>query len=246
MVRVNGGFVVLNFMKYRDFDHSAADRMRKLRERKKGIVTANGCNVTANIPNNEPKSTPFARTLHIAEAEAEAEAECSDRAPAKPSRSRRKPSAPPPTDPHVPPAARPPPARDPVFDALAAACGSDPLQLTGPAARKCGIAKAEILKVAPGIAPSEFQKRAAIYRQLYPDVALTPLALSAHWAECIDSNPRIADKSVNKAGHTQLTAAEWKAQYEDPHPFGKPDDPPAPTIQQPTNDTNVPSIPETF
>ena len=46
MVRINGGFLVLNFMKYRDFDHGAAERMRRFRERKK--VTRNGHGVTPN------------------------------------------------------------------------------------------------------------------------------------------------------------------------------------------------------
>lgn len=35
LVRVSGGFVVLNFMKYRDRDHSAAERSRRYRNRKK-------------------------------------------------------------------------------------------------------------------------------------------------------------------------------------------------------------------
>jgi hypothetical protein len=35
LVRVNGGFIVLNYMKYRDRDHSAAERSRRYRERKK-------------------------------------------------------------------------------------------------------------------------------------------------------------------------------------------------------------------
>ena len=55
LVRIDGGFLVLNFMKYRDYDHSAADRMRRLRMRKKEAVNyefdANGescecCGVT--------------------------------------------------------------------------------------------------------------------------------------------------------------------------------------------------------
>ncbi len=49
MVRIDGGFIVLNFMKYRDFDHSAADRMRKLRERRKMAVTANATAVRPNV-----------------------------------------------------------------------------------------------------------------------------------------------------------------------------------------------------
>jgi hypothetical protein len=35
LIRVDGGFVVLNFMDYRDRDHGAAERQRQYRERKK-------------------------------------------------------------------------------------------------------------------------------------------------------------------------------------------------------------------
>ena len=64
MVRVDGGFVVLNFMKYRDYDHSAADRMRRLRERRKGVnVTANGDGVTANGDAMSTKTDPVTRNV---------------------------------------------------------------------------------------------------------------------------------------------------------------------------------------
>jgi hypothetical protein len=36
MVRINGGYIVLNFMRYRDKDHTAAERQRRLRARRKG------------------------------------------------------------------------------------------------------------------------------------------------------------------------------------------------------------------
>lgn len=49
LARVDGGYIVFNFMKYRDFDHSAADRMRKLRARKKSGVTPNGDAVRPNV-----------------------------------------------------------------------------------------------------------------------------------------------------------------------------------------------------
>lgn len=49
MVRINGGYLVLNFMKYRDYDHSAADRMRRLRERRKQGVTPNAVTVHPNV-----------------------------------------------------------------------------------------------------------------------------------------------------------------------------------------------------
>ena len=41
MIRTDGGFLILNFMKYRDKDHTAADRQKRLRARKKAqTVTA--------------------------------------------------------------------------------------------------------------------------------------------------------------------------------------------------------------
>jgi hypothetical protein len=51
MVRVNGGYLILNYMKYRDKDHTAAERQRRLRERRKqeSAVTRNGNDVTRNI-----------------------------------------------------------------------------------------------------------------------------------------------------------------------------------------------------
>ena len=35
MIRINGGFAILNYMDYRDKDHTAAERQRRLRERRK-------------------------------------------------------------------------------------------------------------------------------------------------------------------------------------------------------------------
>ncbi len=58
MIRVNGGYLILNFMRYRDYDHGAAERMKLLRARRRaeagggtppnsGAVTANSSNTTA-------------------------------------------------------------------------------------------------------------------------------------------------------------------------------------------------------
>jgi len=70
LVRVNGGYIVLNYMRFRDHDSNAATRMKLLRERKKAAanVTANGCGVTANERND---SDALRRTVTEAEAEAE-------------------------------------------------------------------------------------------------------------------------------------------------------------------------------
>lgn len=49
LVRVDGGFIVLNFFKYRDKDYTATERMAKLRARRKAQgVTANSDAVTRN------------------------------------------------------------------------------------------------------------------------------------------------------------------------------------------------------
>lgn len=60
LVRVDGGFVVLNFMRYRDRDHTAAERQRRLRARKKHQqdVTRDGNGVTRD-------ETPMSRDSNV-------------------------------------------------------------------------------------------------------------------------------------------------------------------------------------
>ena len=52
LVRIDGGYIVLNFASYRDKDHTAKDRMRRFREKKKlagnGVTLRNG-DVTQRI-----------------------------------------------------------------------------------------------------------------------------------------------------------------------------------------------------
>jgi hypothetical protein len=55
MVRVDGGFVILNYMLYRDKDHSAADRMRRLRARRKQSVRRNSDAVRPNVTQAESR-----------------------------------------------------------------------------------------------------------------------------------------------------------------------------------------------
>jgi hypothetical protein len=73
LVRVDGGYVVLNYMRYRDRDTSAAERMRKLRERRK--VTVNGDAVTPNAGEHSAQSTPVPPNVTQTEAEADTETE---------------------------------------------------------------------------------------------------------------------------------------------------------------------------
>ena len=51
MIRMDGGFVILNYMKYRDKDHTAAERQRRLRARRKGQdITRDNSDITRDSP----------------------------------------------------------------------------------------------------------------------------------------------------------------------------------------------------
>jgi hypothetical protein len=47
LIRVDGGYLALTFMKHRDRDHTAADRQKRLRERKKALEVINEVNSNA-------------------------------------------------------------------------------------------------------------------------------------------------------------------------------------------------------
>ena len=193
MVRVDGGYIVLNFMKYRDYDHSAADRMRRLRERRRGMdVTANSDAVTANEPNNGQEVKPVTRNVtHSRVQRAESRGQISESNPLPP-------AAPPEGKPKDPPPPAPTPkARNPLFDALALACDVDPLQMTATALRACGVALGEIRKACPDVTPADFTARATIYKRLMSGVILTPSALKNHWAECLPTNPQLNRQNYN-------------------------------------------------
>jgi hypothetical protein len=67
LVRVNGGFVVLNYMKYRERDETNAQRCRRYRERQKKLLETHSV---------DRSDTPCRQVFDMhAEAEAEAEAE---------------------------------------------------------------------------------------------------------------------------------------------------------------------------
>ena len=69
MIRVDGGFLILNYDKYRQRDYTAAERQRRFRERKKdNTVTSRVLRVTSR---------------HVTQAEAEAEAEAEATTPKK-------------------------------------------------------------------------------------------------------------------------------------------------------------------
>ena len=67
MVRVDGGYILLNYNKYRQKDHTAAERSARYREKQKA-VTQQSASVTSRVTN---------RSVTQAEAEAEVKAEIS-------------------------------------------------------------------------------------------------------------------------------------------------------------------------
>ena len=71
LVRVNGGYIVLNFMRYREHDYGAAQRMRKYRQRRREQTGQ----VEAQLRNSDGVTRNVRRIVTEAEAEAEAEAE---------------------------------------------------------------------------------------------------------------------------------------------------------------------------
>ena len=83
------------------------------------------------------------------------------------------------------PAPEPPPrARNPLLDALVAATGSDPRQVTPSAWPGIAKALAEIRSVCPTLDSAELHRRAAHYRAHMAGAACTPHALAKHWALC--------------------------------------------------------------
>jgi hypothetical protein len=58
LARIDGGYLVLNYFKYRDFDYNAADRMRRLRERRRDEESeTGGKNVRRNGDGVHPNVT---------------------------------------------------------------------------------------------------------------------------------------------------------------------------------------------
>ena len=75
MIRVNGGFLILNFHKYREKDHTAAIRAKRYRDKKRAATK----NVTPLTDVTPLRHAVTARSVTQAEAEAEAEADAEAR-----------------------------------------------------------------------------------------------------------------------------------------------------------------------
>jgi hypothetical protein len=76
-VRVDGGFLVLNFMKFRDRDYGGAERQKRYRERKKALGHGDGdvTRVTRNATGETVSERRVTRYITQADADAEAEPE---------------------------------------------------------------------------------------------------------------------------------------------------------------------------
>lgn len=74
--------------------------------------------------------------------------------------------------------------RNIMFDALCVACGINPSDVTSSQGSNIGTALGEISAVSPDLTAEDLQLRANKYRKLYPDIAITPSGLAAHWGEC--------------------------------------------------------------
>jgi hypothetical protein len=96
------------------------------------------------------------------------------------------------------PLAAKPRARNELSDALARACGIDPMQMTARAAQSCAVAAALIRKVCPQVEYTEMMRRAGGYRAKFRDAALTPRALCDHWAECDGAGRPLGETSGSK------------------------------------------------
>lgn len=71
LLRVSGGYIIVNYMAYRDKDHTAAERQQRLRDRKRHGVTSQSNGVTSVTRYAKPSRHPV--TSRIADADADAE-----------------------------------------------------------------------------------------------------------------------------------------------------------------------------
>ena len=75
--------------------------------------------------------------------------------------------------------AKPPRARDALFDCIAEVTGTNPAVSGG----ELGKAKAAILAASPAVTPDEIRRRAANYRANHPELTMGPSALAKWWPE---------------------------------------------------------------
>ena len=113
--------------------------------------------------------------------------------------------------------AKPARVRDPLFDALAIADGSDPRQLTPTHAKRIGVALAQLRKACPSLTPAEIARRARIYASVMPSgTRCTASALAANWAKCGgDPLPSLASPTAPEAPPPEAWRTTMERLYPD-------------------------------
>ncbi len=76
-----------------------------------------------------------------------------------------------------------PRARNELFDALAKAEDSDPMQVTKQNGARIGTALAQIRAVCADLTPEEILRRATNHRRKWPNITVTANSLASHWAK---------------------------------------------------------------
>lgn len=156
LIRINGGYVVLNYMEYLLKDYGAAERMRRYRQKiRNNIVTP----VTVT-------NTDVTRTVTYGEGEGEGYKNKIAPTGAEVSLAERK--------------ERP---QDKLWEAMIEVCGLDGGTPTD-RERKAWNGAVKSLRSA-GATPGEVRARARCYRTRWPNMSLTPTALARRWTECV-------------------------------------------------------------
>lgn len=97
---------------------------------------------------------------------------------------------------------RKPRARDPIWDAVTAACKVDTTSMTDSARKACNNAVAEFRRTRAS--PEEIHRRAESFRRHWPNITLTPSALARRWSEVAQPPPTPAARVGAPDAHSRL------------------------------------------
>lgn len=92
-----------------------------------------------------------------------------------------------------------------LHNALAMACGMNPLECTSIMKKTIAVALADIRSVTPGLTPDEISKRARTYKNKHRDWPLTVMALAKYWGD-LGAN----DMGRTYAAQVGLEPPNWK------------------------------------
>ena len=171
---MDGGWLILNYLKYRESDSTDLRREQNREAQKRWrhkhkltVIKSNG---------SKPPSAQ-------AEASAEAKAEAL---------------------PNPKPAAHKAPERNVLLDAVAAIGGGDPMQTPKARWSALGKVLSDIRSATPEVTVDEIRRRERHYVLLYPTTRATPEALAKWWAQCdkrpatLNQNPAPTDADHEK------------------------------------------------